>query len=353
MHLGAEGQGLVFLLGVPRSGTTLLATMLGRHPAIVAPPEPWLMLALSELGRVSARHPADSKLLGAAVGEFLGHEGLIAAARSAAHTVYQTYVERSGASLFVDKTPRYVFILDFIAAVFPHARYIWLRRDPMDIAASYLTTWRADIAKMFARQADAPETFDLTIGFDRLVDFHRRHADLIHVVHYENLVRWPRQELLRLLPHLGLAPTESAVETMIAITGTERAKGTFGDTKIHATSRVHANSIGAWRSVLDAGQLQILLDAIGPSRMFELGYAATVGALKQNGIVQRDPARVSNYRLMARRHHLAREADIRQSTTLNLDPSAARKTARQRLRELAQRWSRKLRILARRPGAAM
>jgi hypothetical protein len=353
MHLGADGQGLVFLLGVPRSGTTLLSAILDKHPAIIAPPEPWLMLALSELGRVSPRHPADSKLVGTAVGEFLGHEGLIQAARGAAHAVYQTYLERSGAALFVDKTPRYVLILDFIAAVFPRARYIWLRRDPMDIAASYLTTWRADVAKMFAKHADAPEIFDLTIGFDRLVDFHRRHADLVHVVHYENLVRAPRQELLRLLPHLGLAPTESALESMIAINGAERAKATLGDPKIHATSRIHANSIGAWRSVLDARQLQILLDAIGPSRMFELGYAATVTALKQSGIVPRDLARVPNYRLIARRHKLAREADIRQSTTLNVDPSAARKTARRRLREAAQRWSLKLLILARRLGTAM
>ena len=56
-RVGAEGQGLVFLLGVPRSGTTLLATMLDRHPAITAPPEPWLMLALAELGRRFAAPP--------------------------------------------------------------------------------------------------------------------------------------------------------------------------------------------------------------------------------------------------------------------------------------------------------
>ncbi|MHC1948660.1 sulfotransferase [Bradyrhizobium sp. UFLA06-06] len=39
-----RGATVCFLLGLPRSGTTLLAHLLQQHPEITAPPEPWLCL---------------------------------------------------------------------------------------------------------------------------------------------------------------------------------------------------------------------------------------------------------------------------------------------------------------------
>lgn len=345
LRVGAEGQGLVFLLGVPRSGTTLLAAMLDRHPAVTAPPEPWLMLALAELGRVSPRHPAGSGLVGSAVDQFLGRDGLILSARGAATAVYQNYLEQSGASIFVDKTPRYALILDFIVSVFPRAHYIWLRRNPMDVAASYLTTWRTDLAKMLASRMDAPEIFDLTVGLDRLIEFRRRRTGFVHVVHYENLVNDPRQELAELLPHIGLEADGSTIESMIAFNKNERPKCVFGDPKIRATSRVHSNSIGGWESILDSKRLQILFDAIGSRRMIELGYAGTVEALKQRGIVQRGASAPTGYQQMVRHYRLAREADMKRSSTLESDIPVTRKTTKQRLTESTQRFSLRLRYL--------
>lgn len=353
LRIGAEGEGLVFLLGAPRSGTTLLAAMLDRHPAITAPPEPWLMLALSELGRVSPSHPAGSVFVGSAVDQFLGRDGLILSARGAATAVYQNYLERSGASIFLDKTPRYALILDFIVAVFPRARYICLRRDPMDVAASYLTTWGTDLAKMLASRRDAPEIFDVTIGLDRLIEFCKRRTGFVHVVHYENLVRDPRQELAKLLPYIGLEAEALTIESMIAFNTTERPKSAFGDTKIHATTRVHADSIGRWKSILDGSRLQILFDAIGPRRMIELGYAETVQAMKQRGIVQRDASVLTDYQLMARRYRLARETDIKRSSTQGYGAPVTRKPAKQRLKESGVRWSSKIRFFFNRLRAAI
>jgi hypothetical protein len=318
--------------------------MLDRHPAITAPPEPWLMLALAELGRVSPRHPAGSTLVGSAVDQFLGSDGLILSARGAATAVYQNHLEQSGASIFVDKTPRYALILDFIVSVFPRARYIWLRRDPMDVAASYLTTWRTDLAKMLASRTDAPEIFDLTIGLDRLIEFGKRRTGFVHVVHYENLVFDPHQELAKLLPHIGLEAEASTIESMVAFNKNGRPKCIFGDPKIHATSRVHNNSVGGWKSILDGNRLQILFDAIGPRRMIELGYAGTVEALKQKGIVESDASAPMGYQQMVRHYRLAREVDIKQSSTLDSGIPVTRKTAKQRLTESAQRFSLRIRF---------
>jgi hypothetical protein len=43
-----RGDQLVFLLSMPRSGSTLLSLMLGSHPEVCCPPEPWIVLALAE-----------------------------------------------------------------------------------------------------------------------------------------------------------------------------------------------------------------------------------------------------------------------------------------------------------------
>jgi hypothetical protein len=312
--IGPYGQGLVFLLGLPRSGTTLLSVMLDNHPDIASPPEPWVMLALAELGKVPMRHPANSAILGFAVDRFAGQDDRILAARAAGAALYQTYLRRHGARIFVDKTPRYALIPEFLISVFPKARFIWLRRDPMDIAASYLTTWSVDLAAVLAKGDDRPELFDLTIGLDRLLAFHELHADSLHIIHYEKLASATADELKSLLRHIGLEATDDMISHMTSLDGLERNRDDFGDPKIRATSAPHAKSIGSWRSVLRTSQLQVLLDAIGTERMVKLGYANTVSELKARGIVQSGASTPSLYRAKAERCWAEREDDIFKTT---------------------------------------
>ncbi len=129
------------------------------------------------------------------------------------------------------------------------------------------------------------------------------------------------------------------IESMVAFNKNERPKCAFGDPKIHATSRVHNNSVAGGKSILDSNRLQILFDAIGPRRMIELGYAGTVEALKQKGIVQRDASVPMGYQQMVRHYRLAREADINAKLDPRFGIPATRKTAKQRLTESAQRFS--------------
>ena len=63
---------IVYVLGVPRSGTTLLTHLLAQHPAILCPPEPWLMLALESFGSVHATHPSDPRLIRLATDHLFG-----------------------------------------------------------------------------------------------------------------------------------------------------------------------------------------------------------------------------------------------------------------------------------------
>src|SRR5688572_30624716 len=94
-----DGQSLAFLMGVPRSGTTLLSHLLDSHPQIASPPEPWLMFAVQAMGAVHPLHPAGSQLIGEAYAQFV--EGLdVGRAQAACATaLYSEYLCREGKSI--------------------------------------------------------------------------------------------------------------------------------------------------------------------------------------------------------------------------------------------------------------
>lgn len=315
--ISPTGHGLGFLLGLPRSGTTLLSVMLDRHPAIFSPPEPWIMIALQALGKVDVRHPVNPQSLAKAVGDFTAGGRDVTMARAAAAALYGGWLEGTGKPFFLDKTPRYHLYADYIARVFPDARYVWLRRDPLDIAASYRTTWDCDLPGLLAADADDPAVFDLLIGLDRLEAFHAALGDRVLVVHYERLVQDPAGELPRILDHLGHPAPPGVVERMTEIGGLERTTGQFGDHKILDTREPHTRSVGAWRTVFGPGQWRTLLEAVGSERLVRLGYGDTVAELKRLGVRDSGPELAAHYLARAERHLESRLADIGRVTTFN------------------------------------
>jgi hypothetical protein len=117
----------VFLIGFPRSGTTLLEVILEGHPDIVTLEERELFLdsALRYMGEVS-----DLDALASAPEEELDRyrTAYWAAARSCG-------VDPAG-KIFVDKYPLNILKLPLIARLFPDARILLARRDPRDVVLS-------------------------------------------------------------------------------------------------------------------------------------------------------------------------------------------------------------------------
>lgn len=312
--IGPSGEGLTFLLGLPRSGTTLLSVMLDGHPEVASPPEPWIMLALHELGRVGVRHPANAPVLGTAVRTFAPPERLRAAAAAAARTLYQGALDDAGKRILVDKTPRYLLIPEYLAEVFPAARFLWLLRDPLDVAASYRDTWNFNLAEVLAGNHDQPELFDLPIGLERLEAFRDRHPGAVHVVHYERLVEDTAGTMAGVLRHLGLDPDPAVITRMSDLAGARR-EGQLGDPKILRTTAPHRNSVGRWGAVFDPAELQVLLDAVGAERLARLGYAGTVATLAAMDVRESAPDAWRAYRARAEERLRARLDDIARATS--------------------------------------
>ena len=303
-----DGHNLAFLLGLPRSGTTLLSVLLDKHPQVLCPPEPWVMLALESFGKVSERHPADSQLIGQAVYEFC-NDASPAAANVFAQSVYNRRLEAAGKSLFVDKTPRYYHILPYLRHVFREAKWIWLRRDPFDVAASYKTSWQVNLAEQLIGENEYPSwSFDLVIGLDRLcreIDLNDPH---VFSIKYEDLAAETQPVLAKVMSFLGLEV--GAGQMQFDVEQSSFARSFAGDKKITSTHGAHTKSIGSWRQMLAKDELQTLLNFIGGETMRQLGYSATLDELKSQGVTDPGPNATAEHRSKINAIYADRWADV-------------------------------------------
>jgi tetratricopeptide (TPR) repeat protein len=124
---GGAPSGHVFLMGFPRSGTTLLEQVLASHPDVVA---------LEERDTLADAMGAYGRTPGQLVGLADAPASEIARLRAA----YWARVGEEGANpagaLFVDKHPLHTLRLPVIAKLFPEAKVLFARRDPRDVVLS-------------------------------------------------------------------------------------------------------------------------------------------------------------------------------------------------------------------------
>lgn len=238
----------LFIFSLPRSGSTLLQRVLAGHPQVSTAPEPWLLLPLAAMSgaddlRVYANYSQKTAQL--AIDDFVarlpgGRDALKLAVRRMVQDLYDQ-VPSHGARYFLDKTPRYFLIIDYVLEVFPEASGIVLLRHPLDTLASAITTWGGD--RLWLHHA----LVDLYRGPSCIQRAIARHGKRLLIVHYEDLVRSPETECARICSHLDLAP----VPEMLGEAGSAAIAGRMGDpTAQRSDTRISPDSVGRWRSCL-------------------------------------------------------------------------------------------------------
>ena len=192
-----------FVVGMNRSGTTLLRMMLDSHPELAIPPEthfvPDLLRAVRKRGATAADALAAMKShrewedFGFSDAEALGWlEGLPKLEPGAAvRAFFEAYAARVGKPRWGDKTPRYVLKMPLIQRHVGEARFIHVIRDGRDVALSVLDrTVREDV--------DAAE---VARRWRRKIERAREDAPRLHhylEVRYEDLVAEPEPALRRI-----------------------------------------------------------------------------------------------------------------------------------------------------------
>src|SRR5437870_11957340 len=137
---------LIFLIGAPRSGTTLLARMLGAHSTVYGRAEPHLITPIAHLGYYASvqKAPYDPFNVEQAVREFVtdlprGEADYLDALRAYTDTMYERMLSTApGKRFFLDKTPAYALVLPFLVKLYPEAKYVVLTRHPPAVLSSWV-----------------------------------------------------------------------------------------------------------------------------------------------------------------------------------------------------------------------
>jgi hypothetical protein len=249
MSAPANGMRPVFLVSLPRSGSTLLQKMLAVSPRVASAAEPWLMLPLAYLFRPdgAAAEFGHRAMTGAVadVAEALpgGRPELLARMGDFVRGVYAGVAEKSGrgdADWFLDKTPRYYLIVPFLLEVFPDARFLFLFRNPLEVFASIVRTWHGDrlgpsLTGNFVDFAKGPACMAEGLGLA---------GERALAVHYQQLVTDPEGTLRAVCAHLDI-PFEPA---LVASYRDVEFSGSMGDpTGVGSYAAVSTESLARWR----------------------------------------------------------------------------------------------------------
>lgn len=206
-----------FVVGVSRSGTTLLRLMLDAHPELAIPPETHFVPTLRDLdaeGR-TLRERFLQKVVGTHVwAEFrLSAEALSRELEeiepfnvsAGIRAFYGAYARRFGKSRFGDKTPGYVVSMTAIRELLPEARFIHLIRDGRDVALSLREmTW-------FGPGSDLVDQAGHWASRVRMARQQAQELPHYLEVRYEDLVRDPPAVLRQICEFIEL-PYDRAME---------------------------------------------------------------------------------------------------------------------------------------------
>jgi hypothetical protein len=268
---------LVFLIGAPRSGTTLLARMMGAHSAIYQRAEPHLITPIAHLGYYGKVHkaPYDPQNAEQAIQEFVadlpGGEGdYLDALRAYTDTLYERMLATApGKRLFLDKTPAYALVLPFLAKLYPEAHYVVLTRHPLAVLSSYVESFfdgdyrvAIDHNPILARYVPA---------LARML--RERPVPLVHVK-YEELVRDPETHFRRVCDHLGIPFEPDAIA--YGEKG-DTPKGLGDPTGVAQHTRPVTSSVSKWAAEITARPETLalvckLVDELDPADLDTLGY---------------------------------------------------------------------------------
>ena len=204
----------LLVLGVRRSGTTLLRVMLDRHSQLAVPDESYFIPQLAhrhgdrpdldefldDLRRLPTLREwgvsADDVRSRVAPGTTLGR---------AIAAVYESYAAKHGKTRWGDKTPMYMQHLRLLERLFPDARYVHLVRDGRDTALSFLRMPGGVVTEAWAHPrsvADFACQWKLEVRAARALA--RRVGEQYLELRYEQLVEDPQGELRRVCDFAGL-----------------------------------------------------------------------------------------------------------------------------------------------------
>ena len=278
---GIADESPIFIVGLPRSGSTLVEQILASHSQVEGTMElPNILQYVQEFEQLGAdgdAYPESLRAAPRAVLEALGRRYL-----------HETRPLRRGRARFIDKLPNNFLHIGLIHAMLPRATIIDMRRHPMDSGFSCFKQCFA-IGQTF--------TYDLE-GLGR---YYRQYlavmdhwdkvlpGKVLHVS-YEDLVRTPEPMIRRLLAHCGLSYEAQCLWSH----ETKRAICTASSEQVRRP--MNTASVGYWRKF--ERELEPLRLSLGDClQRFERLDVTSPAFMRGNALARRVPARAPHLAL--------------------------------------------------------
>jgi tetratricopeptide (TPR) repeat protein len=226
----------IFVIGMPRTGTTLADRILSSHPDV------------QSAGELQAMPLAVKKAAGTQTATVMDPETIAAAAAGDMALIGRDFLQRANhhrrdlALRFTDKFPGNFLYAGFIARALPSARIVCLRRNPMDTVLSNFRNLFAVSSRYYDYSYDLLDIAAYYVRFDRLMSLWREAlSDRLIEVRYEDLVANQETETRRILDHCGLEWSDKCLSfhTNAAPVSTPSAA--------QVRQPIYANSVARWK----------------------------------------------------------------------------------------------------------
>ena len=192
----------VFVVGAPRSGTSMMQWALRQHPELWGGQESdYLVPLLADLDDVYAHGTVRGKLHWLS-GQQVGHEEFL---RHIGYGINSLYMSRTEGRCWVEQTPQYTLYLDGIATMFPGASFLFMLRDGRQVVTSL---------RKFVNPVEHADACHLWVNFTRhgLAFAQSEQGQRMHTVRYEHVVENTEAALRDIYDFLGLPYAAGSVE---------------------------------------------------------------------------------------------------------------------------------------------
>ncbi len=213
------GGNLIFVICSPRSGSTLLQYMLASNSQLHTLSEPWLLNHLvyglrkdNGLKPLGIEAEYDALLSNSSLAKFLqklpsGVFTYFEGVRKMAAHIYSKALQDTGKKYFVEKSPRYYYIIPELFMLFPNAKFVFLIRNPMTQFGSIMSTWAKNgdwetLRRFRSDLFDAPQL--LSEGL-------KTYGNFSSFVRYEDLVTKPEAEIRKVCDYLKIDFEENMI----------------------------------------------------------------------------------------------------------------------------------------------
>ena len=239
-HGSAAAVRPVFVIGMPRSGTTLIDRIISSHPAVSSAGElPDLALLVKRASGSPGPHTLSSATLSS------GYQSEFVAAQYQQRTTPLA----GNARLLTDKMPFNFFFARHIAESMADAKIIMVRRDPRDtVFANYRQLFATDFGYYdYAYNLDDCAHF--VAHFNRLADHWEAclSPDQYTEIHYEDMIADQEQQSRRLIAFLGIEWDDRCLQFH------SNASPVATASSVQVRSPIHSGSVARWKQYGDYG----------------------------------------------------------------------------------------------------